>query len=249
MSISSKVQQISLPLEFPVSPIYHLPEKELLALCKNGNGEAIEILYERYTPLLYGPFTRGILNYNTNGSTKEDNEDARSIIKVIFMEAILGYTEGRSTFSTYLVNRIKWKFRDKLFSERIIAVRNNRSAAEMKRLLDATQCALVDITKDNSLDKSISAPSVAIMMNKEEFVMPLTSFIDGMFMDACMKTLSKKERTIYFFYMETALKEMRGATNKVAKKFNMSPGNATKYIQKCSMKVANMLNIQGIRFL
>lgn len=249
MSILLEPEQISLPLEFPKSKIQGMSEKEIIKLCKQGNEEAIESMYIKYQPLLFGPFTSKILNFNTRGSNHHDNEDSRSILRVIFMESLMAYNDDRASFSTYLVNRIRWKFRDKLFSERIIAVRNNRSAREMSELLDQTRCALLDIVENSSIDKSVSLPSIGFTAYKEDFSMPIASFIDGIFMEACIHCLSAKERKIYFFYMKVAMKELRGSISKVAKKFNMSPISATKMIQKCNEKVSQRLNIENIRFL
>jgi hypothetical protein len=240
-------EQIPLPLYLKGNEeVDSADENRLIELAQEGNFYATEKVYEKYKNLLFGPFIQNLINYNFNGSNAEDNEDAHSILTVIFMEAIKSFKPGKSKFSTYLTLRVKWKFRTKLYKERLISLNNNESAKKIVKKLEERKVILVGTTDEMPVVGS-AEPMINFRIDNEDFSMPVQSFIDGPFIKTCKEVLSPNEFDIYSSYLGFAKVELRGALEKTAKRFSMSTNNIGRYVRACNTKVSQALNIE--RFL
>ncbi len=237
-------EQIPLPLYLKGNEeVDSADEVRLIELAQEGNFYATEKVYEKYKNLLFGPFIQNLIKYNFNGSNAEDNEDAHSILTVIFMEAIKSYKPGKSKFSTYLTLRVKWKFRTKLYKERLISLNNNESAKNIVKKLEERKVTLMGSVEEMPVMRS-NEPLINFQIDDEDFSMPVQSFIDGPFITTCKEVLNSNEFEIYATYLGFAKQELRGALEKTAKKFSMSTNNIGRYVRACNIKVSKALNIE-----
>ncbi len=111
---------------------------KLVEKARAGDELAFETLFLSYEDLISGQkMTRKFKTFGAN------NEDFKSLCKLLFVEAIHSYDHTKSKLSTYITNYIHWNYMDRAFKERLVSIsrhRINKDSKEvnLKRIEDTT---------------------------------------------------------------------------------------------------------------
>lgn len=226
------------------------PEKKdvlsLIELAKHGNESACEELYIKYKPLIDGKyFYRLLKKYNVPDS---DLEDARSIIKLLFMKSIHSYKSGKSKFITYFISYVKWKFIEYYSAERLIPVPTTDTALNVLQNLSNTNCPVIgspsDIIEYNDIRHS--GKMVSFTIDNEIYDMPLELFFDKYIRSNIKLLLSDECAIIYSEYIKEYIKEPNGVFKRLSAKLDRPRSSIIKCVYGSNEKIRKKFKIKTI---
>jgi hypothetical protein len=200
----------------------------LIQCAKIGDENAWNILYAKYKDLIHGKYVQKIISFQTRNS-----EDNKSILSVLFVEAVHSYN-GNSKFSTYLVNMIKWKFREKIAKERLIAAPVFKKDTETtNKIIKRTRYKYIDEKYDCKEKDAIS--QVNINMCGIQTKMDTHFFFTKFILPRLKDNFNKKQNSIIEKYFELILLKQinhSSAITKIAKRRKTSNIKINKIIQQ-----------------
>jgi hypothetical protein len=226
------------------------PEKiMLIKKAKQGDEKAWDELYAEYKDLLFGKYIQKILNYRLKKDNKE-YDDAISNMHLLFVEAINEYDCKSSMFSTFLVNRIKWKFRDKLFSSRLIKApvftKTAKQTGEFHKKIDPQS---LDIDNGSSKNKiKASSHGIKILNSGIETTIDAEMFVEKYIMPILEKNCKKKYIGIYKRYLHYMLEKKYSYKDikTIAKKYDLTLRRTQDIITTINELLDKQFKKQGI---
>lgn len=230
--LSKEDQQLELLLEEnPYRENQDVIDKILAA--RNGDQPSYEDVYTKYKPILTSRYVERMINFTANKDTKDDY---LSILNVLFVESVNTYDPTKSKFSTYLINRIKFKFYVKYIKERLINVPSGLKSAIVKDLIQQTVCSPIGMsnTFDTVMNPVIDRETVSVKIGDDIIDIDKKLFIEQMLLVNITSVLPKDYIMIYRTYIKNHLKDERTAINKTAKRYKLTVQYIYSIVKKCN---------------